>query len=383
MGARHSARRTQLASVRGLIALDSGRPRRRPAAWSGDRHRTPGEPPSGVFVAVSHWCSPADSPVVGSSSKSPRLSRILLECVESLLGLDVDRVVVAIVTNEPQQTAENLSTGLAANDSEARVSVLPSLASFERPRTEPRQVMAIGWHPGLIRRHGFYLTWAHKSLFARALGDAGLSHFVYLEDDIRFNRESLTYWCRFREPLAAHGLLPGFVRYETLDGARYVVDQKRRQSVGRSAGAGTISTSELDRSEPELRFVSLENPYQGMYVLDRELAVAHLSRSPARSPLLSRGIRWPTGVQERAAIVRERAAMGPIFDQVPAGFGSRNVVPVHTPRPGEHRLDSACLVEHLTGNYSRSDSPFGKIRVEELFLAAGDDPRAVGSSPRQ
>ena len=86
--------------------------------------------------------------------------------------------------------------------------------------------MVIGWRPGLIRRHGFYLTWAHKRLFRYALRDQGFSHFIYLEDDLRFTRESLTYWCRFREPLALHGLLPGFVRYDELDDTRYVVNQR-------------------------------------------------------------------------------------------------------------------------------------------------------------
>ena len=108
-----------------------------------------------------------------------------------------------------------------------------------------------------------------------------------------------------------------------------------------------LSESGIDygSGRPALRFVSLDNPYQGMYIVDRALAIEHLSNSPARSPVLSRAIRWS---------IRERVAMGPIFDDVPPGFGSRNVVPLQCFGPGEYRLDPSCLIEHLTGNYSRS-----------------------------
>jgi peptide chain release factor 1 len=86
-------------------------------------------------------------------------------------------------------------------------------------------------------------------------------------------------------PLARHGLLPGFVRYEQTDGARYVVDQRRRQSVDRpDRRCLALSGAELG-GEPEggLLFVGLENPHQAMYLLDRDQLSWHLSRSPARS----------------------------------------------------------------------------------------------------
>src|SRR5271165_2871921 len=317
-----------LAAARGLVALDVARGRRVGAVPTGVRAEPADLRPSGVLVAVAHWRSPSSAPASedfpqGAGDESGRAS-LLAECIESLLGLDADRVLVAVLTNEPRQAARHLSAHFAGTSNPTAVSTLANDRSLRGAGTDGNRVVTIGWRPTLRWRHGFYLTWAHKALFGQALSDPGFSHFVYLEDDLRFTRESLAYWCRFREPLALFGLLPGFVRYEVFNGDRYVVDQARRQNLYRPSVV--LSASESGRtSGPDLRFVNLDNPYQGMYVLDRGLAIDHLRNSPARSPLRSR---TESPVPPWEQLVRERAAMGPIFDNVPSGFISRNVVPV-------------------------------------------------------
>ncbi|HTW41648.1 MAG TPA: hypothetical protein VMD79_05000 [Solirubrobacteraceae bacterium] len=342
-----------------------------------------------MFAAVAHWHSESDLATSSTPTLAPQhldRSQILFECVASLLDLDVDRVVVAVLTNQASHTARELSSRLPAGSGEPPVSVHPHMGSFELQRAGARQIAVIGWRPGLMRRHGFYLTWAHKPLFRRVLGDPGFSHLIYLEDDIRFTRESLAYWCRFREPLARHGLLPGFVRYESLGDARYLPDHRRRQQVDRADRQCLVLREPLsgDASTLDLRFVSLENPYQAMYVLDRGLASDHLWRSPARSPLLSRTIRWPNNdIQWRAALIRERAALGPILDEVPPGFGSRNVVPAQMPRPGQYRLDPACLIEHLAANKVPSFPTSQRILVEDMFLDTSGDAQLAGLPPGQ
>jgi hypothetical protein len=381
--ARRAGRRAHAATLYPLLALDSARRRRAPSFATADSGACVPSP-SGVFAAMAHWCSRPDA----SSSvtpASPDRALILADCVQSLLNLDVERVAVAILTNEPHDVARDLSSCLGAGQREGPVGSFPNVASFTLPAAGGHEIAVIGWRPGLIRRHGFYLTWAHKPLFRRVLAQTALSHFIYLEDDIRFTQDSLAYWCRFREPLARHGLLPGFVRYEDVDGALYAVDQRRRQRVDR-VGRRHVGHTQADVGDvaaADLRFVNLNNPYQGMYVLDRELAREHLWSSPARSPLLSRAISWPNDAQVRASIVRERAAIGPIFDDVPDGFRSRNVVPVRTFPGGHHRLDPACLIEHRARNYAGSQTVFGKIPVEDIFLSASEDAQVAGISPRQ
>lgn len=338
-------------------------------------------PPSAMLVAISHWRSDAQPQGAPGSSPAPRHHErleLLGECVKSVLELDVSRVLVAVITNQPHPTAAELGALLESSSGGTPVSVLPDVASFGERQAGARGVVVIGWRGRLGRRHGYYLTWAHKSLFRRALRDPDLSHFLYLEDDERFTDESLSYWCRYRAPLARHGVLPGFVRYETNEGVRYLVDHGRPQKAERSADECVV-LSEPDgagESAAQLRFLALRSPYQGLYVLDRRLAIEHLSSSPARSPLLSRAVKWPT-------LVRERASIGPILDNVPPGFTSRNVVPVRSSPAGEHHLDPACLIEHLAGNYSRSESWFGQVPVEDMFRRTNGQVPDSGSSPRR
>jgi hypothetical protein len=286
--------------------------------------------------------------------------RCLAACVDSLLGLNVDQVVVVVLTNASEQVAGDLTTDLDAVSSKpTALRILDNTDELGPPFDERRQIFSIGWKPGRLARiasrsPGFYLTWGHKGVLRRVLPDPSLSLVIYLEDDIRFTSESLAYWCRYRKPLAEVGLLPGFVRYEEREGARYVVDQVRRQVVRQEIRFPGV------HGEPS--FTTLENPYQGMYVLDRALAGRHFRHSPFRGPsrsALATGAYWN---------VRERAAAGPIYDDVPAGFRSRSVVPIRKTAYGSHRLDPMCLLEHMGRAYvDRDDSPFAKLRVEDLF----------------
>jgi hypothetical protein len=281
-----------------------------------------------------------------------------------VLGLDVDQVVVAVLTNEPPQVAEDLAHDLDASPNPTAPRIIRSADALQPPFEESRQIFSIGWEPSLLARTasqtpGFYLTWGHKAVLRRVFRDPKVSLLIYLEDDIRFTSESLAYWCRYRKPLAEVGLLPGFVRYEERDGTRYVVDQIRRQVIRRAV--------RLAGGDDEPAFTELENPYQGMYVLDRPLAARHVRCSPYRGPFRSSVASSQGGYWN----VRERAAAGPIFDDVPALFRSRNVVPIREAADASKRLDQMCLLEHMGRTYvDRDNSPFGKLRVADLFEAS-------------
>lgn len=167
-----------------------------------------------------------------------------------------------------------------------------------------------------------------------------------------FTDAHLKYWVEQRPILKESHLLPGFVRFERWRNDAYVVDQPSPVQLRDRQVTVTLE----DRSPRH--YANLDNPYQGFYVLDRELAEEQLRYSPSRSPLLSRVRRWD---------LRERAATGPIFDDVPAGLLSRNVVPIrlHDQRP---TLDPICLIDHLGVNYANNpDSKFGNLLVEDIF----------------
>ena len=318
--------------------------RRRAAAWRRGRAGAPrrlDERAEAVLAVVAHWRPDAAG---AAETRMANLER----CVAALLELQADSVVAVVLTNAPEVTARDLS-GRLPGSPPVRVA---SAAAIDDAPEDPREVLVVGWTPGLRHRHGFYLTWGHVSLLRRAAGTGRFSHLVYLEDDMRFTGEHLAYWLRYRGPLAEAGLLPGFVRFELRDGDRYLADALRPVDPGQRRRAVRVAGETV-------HVINLENPYQALYVLDRELFEPHFRFSRGRSPLRSRVSEWE---------VRERAASGPIFDEVPAGLVSRNVVPVRI--DGERRrLDPSCLVEHMAPTYSTSSGPFGVLRVDELFAA--------------
>lgn len=358
-----------------LVAADSLRRRHsRRLGFHGETVALPAVGPTGVLVAVSHWRGGADAvananlePATPAASHADR-TPILMECVESVLALGVDRVVVAVFTNAPAQTARALASHFGHGSPTVPVATLPGIAAFEAAVTGERQIFVIGWKRRVVRRHGFNLTWAHKRLFRRALDDQRFSHFVYLEDDIRFTQESFSYWCRFREPLAAHGLLPGYVRYESTASGPFIADQSSRQPLD-GPRVHVHAPSADGSTASDALFVAFDNAYQGMYVLDRPLARDHFRYSPNRTSLRSQSVRhWVPSQSVRHWGWRERAAAGPIFDDVPSGFTARNVVSVRRDATGGYVLDPACLIEHLSGTITASaDSPFGRISVEDPF----------------
>lgn len=344
-------------AARGVAAIDRVR-------WSADRATRrsaapdPPDEPTALFAAISHWRS---DPVHGEDRQW-----CLGLVVESLLAMELDRVVAVVVTNDVDGACRDLTRLVSDLDAgDALVRVADADAVLGRPRR--REIVVVRWKPGPVRRHGYYLTWGHKPVLRRAARSGQFSHLAYLEDDMRLTDAHLRYWCRYRRPLAPLGLLPGFVRVEHRDGATYVVDQAdpvdpiRRFTAVVPDGLCT-------------EFVQMTSPYQGMYLLDRPLWADHFRFSPARSAFRSRAL--PEGV-------RERAATGPIYDRPPTGLRASNVVPVHVGQVMS--IDPACLIDHVSGTYSRlPDEAWGKVPLDGVFTPLADlgTPRPPDGAPR-
>lgn len=302
--------------------------------------------PDAVFAAVTHW-----RPEGPEDHLRLRLA-CLGRCLDGLLDMNVDRVVVAVITNAPEATAATLREHRRGRDDTVPVRTVDRMP--EGDWAGPREVLAVRWHPRRWHRRGDYLPWAHVPLLRRAAESERFSHLLYLEDDLLFEDSHLRFWCRYRKPLAALGLIPGFTLFEWLGRERILVGVVTPVDP-------VVRRQRIPGDYPGLcsHVVNLENPYQAFYVLDRALAAEHFSRP--RSALRSRAaMSVPLGV-------RERAAAGPLFYHVPPGLKSRNVVPVLI-EGGRQRLDPECLVEHLPGNYSRDPgSAFGSLKLDDLF----------------
>lgn len=189
--------------------------------------------------------------------------------------------------------------------------------------------------------HPFLLTWAHRDILQIVVRSRDVTHFLYSEDDVAFTRLNVMYWLRFRDPLRAHGLIPSFFRVELHPEMGW-------------CSSDCIYPMRL-RSQPRLALDDgsilscVQNPYQGMYFLDRELMEEFVA-SPAMSPDFGM---WP---------IREKAAQGLTFVNVPKGYTSRNVVLID---PLTKTVAQEAWMHHLPNNLANSRATiWGKLPMQ-------------------
>lgn len=195
--------------------------------------------------------------------------------------------------------------------------------------------------------HPHLLTWQHMDLFrGEFVKEPSITHFMYLEDDIQIKQKNISYWLKAREELRDFGFVPSFVRYEIMDNNL----ELRSTDILKPMIYGKIPKLVLTSS---YSYLNLKQPYQGMYLLDRELAIEHLFQNQ----LKGRSGSWG---------VRETAASALTFINVPSGFTSRNLVGFYS---DEFEVDSGALIHHLPNNYANNpNSGFGKIKISQVVL---------------
>jgi hypothetical protein len=245
-----------------------------------------------------------------------------LEAVASELGSFAENIQVVIITNESNPACH-----------EKIRNRLPTLSSLEI------------FVPKLLG-HPYLLTWSHMEVFRSYFKSCDdISHFLYLEDDILIRKENIKYWLKGREALNAHQIIPSFLRCEVGERSSIKV-------------ATDITASVSFFWVPKIKissgyyYANLPQPYQGMYLLDRPLAEKHLfglSSSPDFGY-------WA---------IREKAAQGITFWEVPKGCFSKNFVGVEAIK---NSIDPGALIHHLPNNYANNpETKFGKIPIDKIF----------------
>lgn len=260
--------------------------------------------------------------------------RFLFEQVRGFAEFDVEMVEVVLCTNTSNRDEQNQIMRV----------LNPLLTTGISIRFEVFDTQSNPW----------YLPWEHKPLLKAALHDRSRSftHFIYAENDIRFTFYNFCYFIKFRPLLEPYGLVPSFLRYEYNNdrNAVYLTDIVWRNEIGEE---GVTLGGQ--------RFVSPSNPYCAMYIVDRPLAEEYVD-SKSFSEVTSKDvIGWP---------IADRSAMGMTFEDPPAGFRSRCVVPIDvaTSLPGY-----PALVHHLADNYTHrkwtADDKFhfGHTEITEAF----------------
>jgi len=271
-----------------------------------------------------------------NEQKTPRISKLLI-CITfhysdaripilkqtcSRLGELAEKVDVIVLTNEQSKIPyllEELVTG------SYRLKILA---------------------PELLG-HPYLLTWCHQKVFRDHLTeDKAISHFMYIEDDIVMTPENIEYWLDGREALRSIGLIPSFLRYEcsSITSEKFATDLTRQ--------VNPLIAPKAYGNGKDYAYMNLPQPYQGMYLLDRQLIEEHLS-SGSSSPDFGS---WP---------IREKAAQGITFLNVPRPFNSRNAIGYSI---SKKVIDRRSLIHHAANNYVDDPrSQLGKIPINNLF----------------
>ena len=197
------------------------------------------------------------------------------------------------------------------------------------------------------------LTWRHKDLLLQdfdAIREA-YTHVIYTEADILFTFGNFRYWLSYRRTVRPYGLLPAFLRTEYHPTAHCYVP---------SDFFGPVYVPHLGHVvEGPFALVNAPNPYNPLYILDRELLDEYVTSRSYQQDGSSGLCNWG---------LPERAAMGLCLEHVPPGFASRYVIPVGL---ADNRVPSWAWIGHLPNNYAANpESLLGKVPVATLFAGA-------------
>lgn len=220
--------------------------------------------------------------------------------------------------------------------------------------------------------YAYGVAWAHRGLIRdRFVPESSqYTHFVYLEDDMRFSYLNFCYFLFFREVLRPRGVLPAFVRVEfnksRLDycatDASVLMDYKK--------AFGVIERKQIAYGRHV--FVPLDNAYMAMYILDRELGQEYVASRSFDREKSSEVVDWG---------VAERAAAGLCREDLPPGYATRYVVPLDA----VSRVPAVCSwIYHLPNNYTEreaAENRYGQLSMAGLFIPEKNDQPTVATTP--
>jgi hypothetical protein len=184
----------------------------------------------------------------------------------------------------------------------------------------------------------YHYTWEHKKYMPEFL-ESDYTHFAYLEGNIDVTKKTFDYWNKTRRFFKDNNLnlIPSVHRI-----------QKNKE--------GEIYSLDCTHKQPHRpiidvkgqKFIFLSEPYQGMFIMDKEMAEEHIS-----SDYYFLGHKHTYGI-------RESANLGNTYVNVPNGLPHRAALPLNIPEE--------CMVEHFGTDYLNDlNSPHAKIKIENLF----------------
>lgn len=208
--------------------------------------------------------------------------------------------------------------------------------------------------------HPWLLTWGHKEVFSQKFHNLEYTHFICSEDDLEIKQNNIDYWLEHRQRLQGTGFYPSFLRVEW---------NKHLNSWTSTDLISKICLKETRSIEVEngsYTYLNLNNPYQGMFLYDRLLMAEHM-RSDTFDILkyghietIEMNPTWGGGG------VAERANFALTFENVPTGFGSRNLINYDA---RYLLLNHSSYIHHLPNNYADSlrVDGHGQIKLNDII----------------
>jgi len=283
---------------------------------------------------------------------------------------------IAVITNDPDAAVAALGAAGAGierfDDPSAAAAYLMA---------NPGSTVALRWTKPRRRTHPKEMSFGHKALMRSLMWEHacfahGVSHLLHIEDDLALADGAIDYWVQARPVLDPYGLLPGFSRWEGRGDDRRIADQQRTTYLARIPVLEAPLRAGADRT---VLWANLPNPHQAFFVLDERLALRNLSTSRYLSP--ARSLSGPPSWARDLGVI-ERSAVGPICDDVPDGYRTRNVVPLVL-GDGGPRLLPECLVEHQPANaFFREGARFARVPLDEAFVDDRAAPEPVTPANR-
>lgn len=184
----------------------------------------------------------------------------------------------------------------------------------------------------------YHHTWEHKKYMSEFL-NSDYTHFAYLEGNIGVTKKTFDYWLTTRDLFKRNKLdfIPATHRIQKdKNGNVYSLDCTRPVENG--------NIVEIENQ----KFISISEPYQGMFIMDKELVKEHID-----SDYYKLGQKGYWGI-------RESANLGNLFLNVPTGFSHRSLLPLNN-------FSDTWVTHFGTDYHGDTSSPHAKIKIQDLF----------------
>ena len=206
--------------------------------------------------------------------------------------------------------------------------------------------------------HDRLLPWYHINLMKKLYNEGEITHFLYLEDDILFNKSNFYYWINSRKILSKFNLIPGFTRVElNYDNKQlYAIDFTKENQ---------IKKLPMIKVNKNYLFVNHKFPYQGMYIYDRQLMKEHLE-GPSSNPDCGHGA-FDTNYINPNMInldLMAKANIGLTYINTPIGFFNRMVTLYDIEKK---QINENCQIKHLSNKYTNLESSYGRIKLKDAI----------------